>query len=426
MEINVRRHDIDWLRVILFGLLIWFHYAVFSLGTLVGEDSSMEMFNLPLFFVIGVMHQWRLAALFVISGMGTAFAFRRRTWGVYVKERFSRLGIPLLFGTYILFFGIFDPLVTTARLFELFPGQDNMPYGHLWFIYNLLIYSVLLTPLFSHVRNNPDGKIVQTTRSLLNVRHGMGLLLLPPLVLTLSNVLFKPWGFGEVGMWWEFPRYMLYFLFGYLMIAAKEDYFPAIDRIRISVTVITPILAIVWFMSGEMFATPHIYEGGWVAEGYNAFALEPTIAALIQSFHAWFWCLMVFSWASKLLNKPSKWLAYLNEAVYPTYIVHMHLTFLPIALFALIGLGYYLSMVIGTIVVFVGVMICFEIVRRAFLFRPMFGIKGGKQELNKLYPYSRAEKKGIQIAFSLVFNALAVGMILMLLLLIITAGVIAQ
>ena len=161
----MRRHDIDWLRVILFGLLIWFHYAVFSLGTLEGEDSSMEMFNLPLFFIIGVMHQWRLAALFVISGMGTAFAFRRRTWGVYVKERFSRLGIPLLFGTYILFFGIFDPLGTTARLFELFPGQEDMPYGHLWFIYNLLIYSVLLTPLFSHVRNNPDGKIVQTTRS---------------------------------------------------------------------------------------------------------------------------------------------------------------------------------------------------------------------------------------------------------------------
>ena len=418
----MRRHDVDWLRVILFGLLIWFHYAVFSLGTLEGDDSSMEMFNLPLFFIIGVMHQWRLAALFVISGMGTAFAFRRRTWGVYVKERFSRLGIPLLFGTYILFFGIFDPLRTTDLLFELFPGQDDMPYGHLWFIYNLLIYSVLLTPLFSHVRNNPDGKIVQMTRSLLNVRHGMGLLLLPPLVLTLSNILFKPWGFGEVGMWWEFPRYMLYFLFGYLMIAAKEDYFPAIDRIRIPVTVITPVLALIWFISSEMFATPHIYEGGWAAEGYDAFAIETTIAALIQSFHAWFWCLLIFSWASKLLNKPSKWLAYLNEAVYPTYIVHLHLTFLPIALFALIGLGYYISMVIGTIAVFMGVMICFEIARRASLFRPLFGIKGGREEVNKLYPYNGAQERGIQIAFSLIFNALAVGMILMLLLLIIGAG----
>ena len=421
----MRRHDIDWLRVILFGLLIWFHYAVFSLGALKGEESSMEMFNIPLFFIIGVMHQWRLAALFVISGMGTAFAFRRRTWGVYIKERLSRLGIPLLFGTYILFLGIRDTLGTTALLFELFPGSEGMPYGHLWFIYNLLIYSVLLTPLFSNVRKNPEVKIVQTTRSLLNVRHGIGILFLPPLFLTLSNVLFKPWGFGEVGMWWEFPRYLLYFLFGYLMIAAKEDYFPAIDRIRVPVTVITPILALIWFISGEMFETPNIFQGGWVNEGYPAYALEHVIAALIQSFHAWFWCLMVFSWASKLLNKPSKWLAYFNEAVYPTYIVHMHLTFLPIALFALIGLGYYISMVIGTIVVFAGVMICFEIARRASLFRPLFGIKGGKEEVNKLYPYNRAQEKGIHIMFSLIFNALAVVMILMLLLLIIGAGVIS-
>jgi len=236
---------------------------------------------------------------------------------------------------------------------------------------------------------------------------------------------FKPWGFGEVGMWWEFPRYMLYFLFGYLMIAAKEDYFPAIDRVRTPVTVITPILALVWFVSSEMFTTPHVYDGGWVAEGYNAFALETTIAALIQSFHAWFWCLFVFSWASKLLNKPSKRLAYLNEAVYPTYIVHMHLTFLPIALFALIGLGYYTSMIIGTLVVFVGVMICFEIARRASLFRPLFGIKGGKEEVKKLYPYNKTEEKGIRFVVSLVFNALAVGMILMLLVWIIGADVLS-
>ena len=85
LEITVssRRHDIDWLRVILFGLLIWFHYAVFSLDQLKNRSGM----DLPVFFAITVMHQWRLAALFVISGMGTAFAFRRRTWKTYVKER---------------------------------------------------------------------------------------------------------------------------------------------------------------------------------------------------------------------------------------------------------------------------------------------------------------------------------------------------
>lgn len=422
----MRRHDIDWLRVLLFSLLIWFHYAVFSLEDLGGEDSSMELFNLPLFFIIVVMHQWRLATLFVISGMGTAFAFQRRTWGVYIKERFSRLGIPLLFGTYILFLGILNPLDTTSRIFEIFPGSERMPYGHLWFIYNLLIYSVLLTPLFSYVRKKPDGLIVQITRSLLNIRYGTGLLLFPPLLLALNGILFKPWGFGEVGMWWEFSRYLIYFLLGYLMIAAKEDYFPAIDKIRIPVTIITPILAVVWFISGEMFETPEIYNGGWVERGYDAFGIEPTIAALIQSFHAWFWCLFVFSWASKLLNKPSKWLAYLNEAVYPTYIVHMHLTFLPIALFGLIGVGYYPSMVIGTAIVFVGVMICFEVAKRASIFRPLFGIKGGKEEVSNLFPYNSTEDKSVRILFSLIFNALAVGMILMLLVWIIGAGIISQ
>ena len=116
---KVRRHDIDWLRVILFALLIWFHYAVFSLYQLEGREASFDGFNIALFFVIGVMHQWRLAALFVISGMGTAFAFRRRTWRTYLRERGSRLGIPLLFATYILWFGIFSPIDTTRRLFEI-------------------------------------------------------------------------------------------------------------------------------------------------------------------------------------------------------------------------------------------------------------------------------------------------------------------
>ena len=310
----IRRHDIDWLRVILFALLIWFHYAVFSLGQLEGENSSMELFNLPLFVVISVMHQWRLAALFVISGMGTAFAFRRRSWQQYIRERGTRLGLPLLFGVYILWFGIFEFRKKTALLFTIFPGADEMPYGHLWFIYNLLIYSVLLTPLFSHVRNNPDGLVLRLVRSILRVKWGLGILLLPPLILALNGILFKPWHFGEVGMWWEFPRYMIYFLFGFLLISAREEYFPALDSVRIPVTIITPILAILWFIMNESSTIPSVMEGGWVDRGYAAFSATATIASFLQSFHAWFWCLLIFSWSSKLLNKPHKWLSYLNEA----------------------------------------------------------------------------------------------------------------
>ncbi len=423
---DIRRYDIDWLRVILFGLLIWFHYAVFSLGQLEDKDSNMEMFNIPLFIVIAVMHQWRLAALFVISGMGTAFAFRRRTWQTYIMERGFRLGIPLFFGIYILFFGIFNPIYSLVSLFTIFPGADNMPYGHLWFIYNLLIYSIILTPLFVHVRNNPEGSLVNYVRSILSIRHGLGILLLPPIILAINGILFKPWAFGEVGMWWEFPRYLLYFLFGYLLISAKEEYFDAIDKLRIPVTIVTPIFAIMWFTLQESSDIPDVMDGGWVDYGFPAFSTGATLAALIQSLHAWFWCLLIFSWASKFLNKPNKYLGYLNEAVYPTYIVHLHITFLPIAIFGLLGIGYYIGLVIGSILVLVSVLVCFEIVRRATYFRAVFGIKGGKEEVEKIYPYNQMQNRNSRIIFAIFCHIITVMIIIGLMMLIVFAEIISE
>ena len=418
---TTRRYDVDWLRVILFALLIWFHYAVFSLEQLEGNNAVMKLFNLPLFIVIGVMHQWRLAALFVISGMGTAFAFRRRSWKTYIKERWVRLGIPLLFGTYILWFGIFTPISVTERLFTIFPGSGKMPYGHLWFIYNLLIYSIILTPLFSHVRNNPEGKIVQLVTSILNFRFGI--LLVPPIILAINGILFKPWEFGEVGMWWEFSRYLLYFLFGYLLISAKEQYFDALNKIRIPVTIITPILAIIWYIVEEGSSIPKIMEGGWVKNGFEPFSLEVISASIIQSFHAWFWCLLIFSWASKFLNKPNKCLSYLNEAVYPAYIVHFHLTFLPIGIFGFLGIGYYVGLSIGTIFVLIGVLICFESARRAAYFRAVFGMKGNNDEVVKIYPYNEMKSRNHQILFAVLCHIITVLMIFGLNIMLISGGI---
>jgi glucan biosynthesis protein C len=423
LEKSPRRYDVDWLRVILFGLLIWFHYVVFSLVQIEENDGNMRIVNSSLLIVIEVMHQWRLAALFVISGMGTSFAFRRRTWKTYVAERGARLGIPLLFGTYILWLGIIDPIKTTARLFTIFIGADNIPYGHLWFIYNLLIYSFLLTPLFAHVRNNPEGKVVHFLRSVFRIRHGLGIMLIPPLILAVNGILFKPWEFGEVGMWWEFPRYLLYFLFGYLMITAKDEYFQVIDQIRIPVTILMPILTISWFLFSSLSGVPAVMEGGWVRDGHPAFSIDATIASLLQSFHAWFWCLFIFSWASKLLNRSSIWLTYLNEAVYPAYIVHLHLTFFSIAVFEIIGTGYYVGLTFGAIFVMVGVMICFEISRRARFVRPLFGINRGTNEVEKLFPYNQTENPSVRILFSILFHILSIGMTTGLLILLISASI---
>ena len=408
---SIRRYDIDWLRVILFGLLIWFHFAVFYF------KQPEGIFGLPYFFVVSVMHQWRLAALFVISGMGTAFALRKRTWKQYVKERLTRLGLPLLFTVYILFFGILDFAENTALLFSIFPGSENMPYGHLWFVYNLLIYSIVLTPIFYHVKTNPNGSIMRLMRRILRMKSGLGILILPPVILSINGILLKPWEFGEVGMWWEFPRYMIYFLIGFLLISAKNDYFQSLEKIRIPVTIITPLLAIFWFIFIILIDVPYVMEGGWVNEGYSPFSLKVIIASILQSFHAWFWCLLIFTWASKVLNKPGKYVSYLNESVYATYILHMHLTIILIVILAIIGIGFLPAMIIGTPVLIFGVLACFELVKRASLLRPLFGIKGGREKVLELFPYNYTDDKSLHILFNLIFHTFALGLIVVLTLL---------
>jgi hypothetical protein len=55
------------------------------------RKSAFADSSLLLTFTLDVMHQWRLAALFVISGMGTAFAFRRRTWQAYLLRKAARV-----------------------------------------------------------------------------------------------------------------------------------------------------------------------------------------------------------------------------------------------------------------------------------------------------------------------------------------------
>ena len=55
--------------------------------------------------------------------------------------------------------------------------------------------------------------MMRMTRSAMNIRAGLGILIIPPIILSINGILFKPWEFGEVGMWWEFPRYMIYIFY---------------------------------------------------------------------------------------------------------------------------------------------------------------------------------------------------------------------
>ena len=120
-------------------------------------------------------------------------------------------------------------------------------------------------------------------------------------------------------------------------------------------------------------------DGGWIDHGilHN----ETTIlACFIHSFHAWFWCLTVFAWGSHLLNKNSQSLAYLNQGVYPFYIVHMPITFAGLKIAKELDLTGIPAVLLGCIIVTTGCWILFELVRRTRIARYLFGIKSIQQK----------------------------------------------
>ena len=367
-----RRHDVDALRVLLFGLLIWLHYV--SLCTWTQEPVPLQT-NKAALLIISVMHQWRLAALFIISGMGTAFAFGRRTWQTYLNERVVRLLVPLLFATYVLLGGFVAPLDTTSRFFEIFPGIGRAPYGHLWFIYNLLIYSVVLIPLFVYVRRNPDGRLIRGLRTLLSMPLAAGLLLFPPLLFAVSDALCKPWVAGEVGMWWEFPRYFLYFAVGYLLISARTEYFAALERMRYALIPLTVVMTVIYVKSASIFGVPDLAIGGWVKQAHPAFSLSAALGVFALELHAWVWCLFIFSWAARFLNRPNRVVGYLNRAVYCSYIVHISMALIAAAVVYRLKLGYTSGLIIGLVLQTLFCLAFFEIAKRSRLGQILFGIK---------------------------------------------------
>ncbi|WP_115555900.1 acyltransferase family protein [Xanthomonas campestris] len=90
-----RRHDLDWLRVIAFGLLLLYHVGMYY----VTWDWHVKSPTTQLMLepVMLLSSPWRMSLLLLISGVATAFMLRSRPEGLLYR-RSRQLLLPLLFG----------------------------------------------------------------------------------------------------------------------------------------------------------------------------------------------------------------------------------------------------------------------------------------------------------------------------------------
>lgn len=291
-----RRHDVDWLRTLALGALIVYHVMVAfqPWAYLIGfpqPEATLDALALPMSW----MNIWRLPLLFMISGMGVAFALRRRTiWGLVI-DRFVRIVVPFVFGClFVCPISVYISLTYYGQPAGYLPNP-----GHLWFLWNLCVYIFLLLPVFAIFRRWPDALPIRLLRRLLAIRGAPLLLALP---LAGEAWVMNPEHFSFFAM----PPHGLVagfvcFSLGYALVLAGRCFWRAFERERHVHLWLAFVLFGVRVVVYEIEQTPNP----------------------LQAVEASCWMFACIGYATHHLNRPSATLTYLKDAVYPVYILHM-------------------------------------------------------------------------------------------------------
>jgi glucan biosynthesis protein C len=246
-----RRYDLDWLRIIAFGLLIFYHCGMFYVSwdwhvkSRFASDAIQPLMMLT--------NPWRLTLLFLIAGAATRFMADKMTARKFIALRMRRLWPPLLLAMFVIvppqsYFEIVEALQGANGLG---PGHatwlDNFyikyatasgnwcdadgclitpTYNHMWFVAYLILYTLALLLILPLLRRVPVAASALIAGPLL--------ILVPWFYLTALRLTLFPI-FGEShdfrNDWYLHALYFSTFLFGFA-IAKNQAFFDRCVQLR--------------------------------------------------------------------------------------------------------------------------------------------------------------------------------------------------
>jgi len=351
-----RRYDIDWLRVIAIGLLLIYHISIVfqPWAIFIGFIKSNELLE-GLWKPMTMLNVWRIPILFYVSGMGLYFAMRKRNWKQLLIERSKRILLPFLFGIVAispLHMFIFQKHYNMS--FNYYPHQ-----GHLWFLGNIFVYVLLLSPLFFYLKKHEDGKIKRTLSSLMS--HPSGPLLIS-LFFVVEVLLVKPQIFALYAQTLHgFFNGFLAFFFGFLFVYSGQAFWQTVSKWKWLYIGIAAVLYTIRFTEFESISTMYVT------------AIESNC-----------WIFGVFGLGYQYLNKPSEMLSYLSKAAYPIYIIHMFVLFAGALIILPLEMHPMVKFITITVFTFVVCYLIYELIlRRIRVLRPLFGLKWKLKNIEK-------------------------------------------
>lgn len=343
-----RRYDIDWLRVIAIGLLLIYHIGIGfqPFGVLIGFIQSNQPLE-ALWVPLSMLNIWRIPLLFFVSGMGICFAIRKRSWKQLLLERGRRILLPFLFGMFVI-------VPVHIFLWQKYYNQEitySIHPVHLWFLANIFIYVLLLSPIFFYLKRNENGRFHKGLQKLFSKPWG---LLVVVLAFVLEAMLVESLSYETYAMTLHgFVMGLLAFLFGFLFIYSGEAFWNTVRKWRWLTFSFALLLFLLRYIEFQLVAPRYLL------------AIESNM-----------WIFAAFGFANKYLQKPGKALSYLTQAAYPVYIIHMIFLYLGSFLIMPLDISPCLQLILIGAFTFTGCFALYELViRRVRFLRPLFGLR---------------------------------------------------
>lgn len=273
-----------------------------------------------------------MSLFFLISAYFLPGTFDRKGSGRFLKDRFMRLGIPLVFGFlvimpiimyyYFINFREYGTLSFLDYYLQVYFGIDGQPenwtgpswpdmqFGHLWFIEHLLVYAVIYTLL----RLTMKKEFSYEKRPLKNIHlfiFTIVVAILTFLVRTISPI--DQWtgllGFIQIE-YAHFPQYASFFILGIL--AFRNNWF----------VTLTSKVGLTWLIIGLALALSR-YSGLYTVYGPGGLNFNTLNYAFFETFMCTGLCIGLVYIFKRYFTKNNPLLNVLSENSYTVYIIHV-------------------------------------------------------------------------------------------------------
>ncbi|MCI4644658.1 MAG: acyltransferase family protein [Hyphomonadaceae bacterium] len=393
-----RRNDLDWLRILAFGILIFYHIGMFY----VSWDWHVKSVHAgpEAEWLMMLVNPWRLSLLFLISGVALRFALDKTGGGRLARERVVRLGLPVIFGMAVVvapqswlqllesgeisegFFGFYPEYLDFGSAFSI----TTPTWNHLWYVVYLLVYTLVLAlvgPVISAWASGPGERVFETV---FGGRWGVpALLLVPALPHCLYRVLLDPHfptTHALANDWANHAHSFTILMTGFLF-AKSPAFWRAVARAwpwALGLTIgLGAGLSVVW-ANWEV----------WMAED-GALIDYVWPARLARIWYAWLMIAAILGMGQRWLNRPGRALTYMTEAIFPWYILHQTLTVMAGFWLTRQGLNVWVEFAGVTLATIGGCLLLHEfVIRRLGWLRPLFGLKPRRGSRMRLEQPSRA------------------------------------